>query len=90
MKDISTSDLAAFTNALLVTCMDPRKFHGLDLIKEMRTRVSAQNYTNPYIYLTLCNAGETITRKDIEKLTEAFWSKHREFWTGEETLLIFY
>ncbi|GBM71400.1 hypothetical protein AVEN_75351-1, partial [Araneus ventricosus] len=89
IEDISSTELAYYINAFLVTCIDPRKFHALDLVSELRKRVDAQVYTNPSAMLALCNAGERMTEKDVEKLTSVFWKAHREFWTGNITLNIF-
>ncbi|GBM65834.1 hypothetical protein AVEN_261999-1 [Araneus ventricosus] len=88
IEDISSTELANYINAFLVTCIDPRKFHVLDLVGELRKRVDAQNYTNPSAMLALCNAGERMTERDVEKLTSVFWKAHREFWTGNITLKI--
>ncbi|GBN27743.1 hypothetical protein AVEN_198856-1 [Araneus ventricosus] len=88
IEDISSTELAYYINAFLVTCIDPRKFHVLDLVGELRKRVDAQNYTNPSAMLALCNAGERMTERDVEKLTSVFWKAHREFWTGNITLEI--
>ncbi|GBN27747.1 hypothetical protein AVEN_198860-1 [Araneus ventricosus] len=88
IEDISSTELANYINAFLVTCIDPRKFHVLDLVSELRKRVDAQNYTNPSAMLALCNAGERITERDVEKLTSVFWKAHREFWTDTQALAV--
>ncbi|GBO19385.1 hypothetical protein AVEN_198327-1 [Araneus ventricosus] len=88
IEDISSTELANYINAFLVTCIDPRKFHVLDLVGELRKRVDAQNYTNPSAMLALCNAGERITERDVEKLTTVFWKAHREFWTDTQALAV--
>lgn len=84
LKDIPSTELASYVNAFLVTCINPRNFHGYDIIQEMRNRVEKENYTNPYVLLALCNAGETITESDKKKLTDTFWNTHRTFWTGKK------
>ncbi|CAL1274598.1 unnamed protein product [Larinioides sclopetarius] len=88
IEDISSTELANYINAFLVTCIDPRKFYVLDLVSELRKRVDSQNYTNPSVMLALCNAGERITEKDIDKLTSVFWKAHREFWTDTQALAV--
>ncbi|GBM75584.1 hypothetical protein AVEN_271495-1 [Araneus ventricosus] len=88
IEDISSTELAHYINAFLVTCIDPRKFHVLDLVSELRKRVDAQNYTNPSVILALCNAGERITERDVEKLIGVFWKAHREFWTDTQALAV--
>ncbi|CAL1274603.1 unnamed protein product [Larinioides sclopetarius] len=88
IEAISSTELAYYINAFLVTCIDPRKFHVLDLVGELRKRVDAQNYTNPSVMLALCNAGEKFTERDVEKLTSAFWKSQREFWTDTQALAI--
>ncbi|CAL1274595.1 unnamed protein product [Larinioides sclopetarius] len=88
IEDISSTELAYYINAFLVTCIDPRKFYVLDLVSELRNRVDTQNYTNPSVMLALCNAGETITEKDIQKLFSVFWKAHREFWTDTQALAV--
>ncbi|GFY18733.1 uncharacterized protein TNCV_2399531 [Trichonephila clavipes] len=83
VEDISSTELASYVNAFLVSCIDPRKFYVLDLVSELRKRTDAQNYTNPSVMLALCNAGEKITAQDVEKLTDVFWTAHRQFWTAK-------
>ncbi|GFS77481.1 uncharacterized protein NPIL_15141, partial [Nephila pilipes] len=88
VEDISSTEIAFYVNAFLVSCIDPRKFHVLDLVRELRKRADAQNYTNPSIMLALCNAGEKITAQDVEKLTAVFWKAHEQFWTDAQALVI--
>lgn len=88
LQDVPSTEIASFINAFLVSCLDPRRFHGLDLVQELRTRVEQQNYTNPYVLLSLCNAGETITELDKMKLMDTFWSKHRTFWTDMQAVAV--
>lgn len=82
IQNVSSSDLASFINAFLVTCINPRDFYGFDLVDELRTRVTKQNYSLPYVMLALCNAGDSITESDVKKLTDIFWSNKREIRTG--------
>lgn len=88
IQNISSSDLASFINAFLVTCSDPRDFHGHNLVQELRMRIENQNYTNPYTLLTLCNAGDKITESDVRSLTDSFWSDNRELWTGTQAFVV--
>ncbi|GIY65848.1 uncharacterized protein CEXT_337171 [Caerostris extrusa] len=88
ITDVSSTELAAYINAFLVTCIDPKKFYVLDLVSELRKRVDAQNYTNPSVLLALCNAGERIMDRDIQKLLSLFDNVHREFWTDTQALAI--
>ncbi|CAL1298595.1 unnamed protein product [Larinioides sclopetarius] len=86
-KKISSHELALYIHALLVACMDPRDFHGDDLVRELRRKVEAAgNYTNPFLILALCNAGDTMTAKDVERVTTAYDSQHRPFWTDSQAL----
>lgn len=88
LGDISTSELAHYLNALTVSCVNPKKFYVVDLVAELRSRVDKENYTNPYVMLALCNAGEKITEKDVKKINSAFWGTHSEFWTDTQALAV--
>ncbi|GBN68409.1 hypothetical protein AVEN_123442-1 [Araneus ventricosus] len=67
-KKMSSQELALYIHALLVACMDPRDFNGDDLVRELRRRVEASgNYTNPFLILVLCNAGDAMTARDVEQ-----------------------
>ncbi|GBM70867.1 hypothetical protein AVEN_76821-1 [Araneus ventricosus] len=80
---MSSQELALYIYALLVACMDPRNFYGDDLVWELRRRVEvSENYTNPFMLLVLCNAGYTRTARDVERVTAAYDTQHRPFWTG--------
>ncbi|XP_054715451.1 uncharacterized protein CG3556-like [Uloborus diversus] len=81
IADIPSGEIAQYVNAFLATCIDPRNFFKQDLVAELRKRVNAQKYTNPFLMLALCNAGEDITEKDAKKVYEAFKSNHKEPWT---------
>ncbi|GFS70987.1 gastric intrinsic factor [Nephila pilipes] len=79
--------LALYIHAMMVACMDPRDFYGENLISELRRRTEASgNYTNPFQILVLCNAGDTMTSKDVERVTAAYDSQHRPFWTDTQAL----
>ncbi|CAL1298596.1 unnamed protein product [Larinioides sclopetarius] len=81
-KKMSTQELAMYIHALLVACVDPKVFYGHDLVQELRRRVEAgSNYTNPFPILVLCNAGDAMTAGDVERVTAAYDSPHRPFWT---------
>ncbi|KFM75758.1 hypothetical protein X975_02095, partial [Stegodyphus mimosarum] len=88
IEDVSNTELAAFINAFLVSCINPRNFYVVDLVRELRKRVDSQNSTNPFAIIALCNAGEHISSRDVEKLTEMFWSKQRQFWTDTQALIV--
>ncbi|GBM62140.1 hypothetical protein AVEN_56774-1 [Araneus ventricosus] len=88
IEDISSTELASYVNAFLVTCVNPRNFFVLDLVRELRKRVDAQNHTLPYVMLALCNAGERMVERDVEKLTNFFWTAHRKFWIDMQALSI--
>ncbi|CAL1300600.1 unnamed protein product [Larinioides sclopetarius] len=86
-KRISSQKLALYIHALLVACMDPRDFYGDDLVGELRRRVEAGgNYTNPFLILVLCNAGDTMTERDVDRVTDAYDTQYRPFWTDYEAL----
>ncbi|GBN38110.1 hypothetical protein AVEN_100186-1 [Araneus ventricosus] len=86
-RKMSSQELALYIHALLVACMDPRDFYGDDLVRELRRRVEVSgNYTNPFLILALCNAGDTMTARDVERVTAAYDSQHRPFWTDSQAL----
>ncbi|GBN54103.1 hypothetical protein AVEN_69434-1 [Araneus ventricosus] len=86
-KKMSSQELALYIHALLVSCMDLRDFYGYDLVRELRKRVEAGgNYTNPFLILALCNAGDAMTARDIERVTTAYDSQHRPLWTDSQAL----
>ncbi|GBN21920.1 hypothetical protein AVEN_42430-1 [Araneus ventricosus] len=84
---MSSQELALYIHALLVACMDPSDFYGDNLVKELRKRVEASgNYTNPFLILVLCNAGDAMTDRDVERVTSAYDSQLRPFWTDSQAL----
>ncbi|GFQ85329.1 gastric intrinsic factor [Trichonephila clavata] len=88
-KDIrmSSQELALYIHAMLVACMDPRDFYGLNLVQELRKRTEANaNYTNPFQILVLCNAGDTMSTRDVDRVMAAYDSQHRPFWTDTQAL----
>ncbi|GBN25858.1 Low-density lipoprotein receptor-related protein 2 [Araneus ventricosus] len=86
-REMSSQELALYIHALLVACMDPRDFYGDDLVRELRRRVEVSgNYTNPFLILALCNAGDIMTARDVERVTAAYDSQHRPFWTDSQAL----
>ncbi|CAL1300613.1 unnamed protein product [Larinioides sclopetarius] len=86
-KRISSQKLALYIHALLVACLDPRDFYGDDLVGELRRRVEAGgNYTNPFLILVLCNAGDTMTARDVDRVTDAYDTQYRPFWADYEAL----
>ncbi|GFX36189.1 gastric intrinsic factor [Trichonephila clavipes] len=85
-KKMSSQELALYIHAMLVACMDPRDFYGLNLVQELRKRTEEVNYTNPFQILVLCNAGDTMTTKDVDRVTAAYDSQRRPFWTDTQAL----
>ncbi|GBM70876.1 Putative vitellogenin receptor [Araneus ventricosus] len=86
-KKMNSQELALYVHALLVACRDPRDFFGDDLVKDLRRRVEASvNYTNPFLILVLCNAGDTMTARDVDRVTDAYDSQHRPFWADSQAL----
>ncbi|GBN25860.1 Low-density lipoprotein receptor-related protein 2 [Araneus ventricosus] len=86
-RRMSSQELALYIHALLVACMDPRNFYGDDLVGDLRSRVEeGGNYTNPFLILVLCNAGDDMTVRDVERVTAAYDSQHRLFWADSEAL----
>ncbi|GIX74904.1 uncharacterized protein CG3556 [Caerostris darwini] len=58
-----------FINSLLVTCHNPRKFYGHDLVTRLKKQVKESlNFTHPLSYLALCNARESWPQKAISDL----------------------
>ncbi|GFS66676.1 gastric intrinsic factor [Trichonephila inaurata madagascariensis] len=86
-KKMSSEELALYINAMMVVCMNPRDFYGLNLVQELRKRTEANaNYTNPFQILVLCNSGEKMTTRDVDRVTAAYNSQHRPFWTDIQAL----
>lgn len=79
--DLRRRDLSLSIQALTVACVDPKNFHGRDLVSELRALVSTGNGT-AFELLVLCNAGDAMSDKDVERIAEIFDSQHRPFWTG--------
>ncbi|GFS59265.1 gastric intrinsic factor [Nephila pilipes] len=86
-KKMSSQELALYIHAMMVACMDPRDFYGDNLVLELRKRTECSgNYTNPFQILVLCNAGDTMTSWDVDRVTAAYNSQHRPFWTDTQAL----
>ncbi|GFY72800.1 gastric intrinsic factor [Trichonephila inaurata madagascariensis] len=85
-KKMSSQELALYIHAMLVACMDPRDFYGLNLVQELRKRTEEANYTNPFQILVLCNSGDKMTTKDVDRVTAAYDSQRRPFWTDTQAL----
>ncbi|GFY15101.1 hypothetical protein TNCV_4493541 [Trichonephila clavipes] len=82
-QTMSSQELALSIHAMLVACMDPRDFYGLNLVQELRKRTEVNtSYTNPFQILVLCNAGDKMTTRDVERVTAAYNSQHKPFWIG--------
>ncbi|GFT46136.1 gastric intrinsic factor [Trichonephila clavipes] len=86
-KKMSSEELALYIHAMMVACMNPRDFYGLNLVQELRKRTEANaNYTNPFQILVLCNSGDKMTTTDIDRVMAAYDSQHRPFWTDIQAL----
>ncbi|GFQ77634.1 gastric intrinsic factor, partial [Trichonephila clavata] len=86
-KKMSAQELALYIHALMVTCMDPNDFYGENLVQKLRKRMEANaNYTNPFQILVLCNAGDTMSTRDVDRVVATFDSQHRPFWTDTQAL----
>ncbi|GFS30252.1 gastric intrinsic factor [Trichonephila inaurata madagascariensis] len=86
-KKMSSEELALYIHAMMVACMNPRDFYGLNLVQELRKRTAANaNYTNPFQILVLCNSGDPMTTTDVERVMAAYDSQHRPFWTDTQAL----
>ncbi|GFT13496.1 uncharacterized protein NPIL_457211 [Nephila pilipes] len=84
---MSSEKLALYIHAMMVACMDPRDFYGENLVLELRKRTEAiANYTNPFQILVLCNAGDNMTTRDVDRVTAAFNAQQRPFWTDTQAL----
>ncbi|GFS91788.1 uncharacterized protein NPIL_1181 [Nephila pilipes] len=77
-KKMGSRELALYIHALMAACMDPTDFYGENLVLELRKRTEAMgNHTNPFQILVLCNAGDTMTSRDVDRVTAAYNSQHR-------------
>ncbi|GFY66735.1 gastric intrinsic factor [Trichonephila inaurata madagascariensis] len=86
-KKMSSQELALYIHAMLVACMNPRDFYGENLVHELRKRTESEaNYTNPFQILVLCNAGDKMTTRDVDRVMAAYDSQHRPFWTDTQAL----
>ncbi|GFQ85334.1 uncharacterized protein TNCT_455201 [Trichonephila clavata] len=86
-KKMSAQELALYIHALMVTCMDPNDFYGENLVQKLRKRMEANaNNTNPFQILVLCNAGDTMSTRDVDRVVATFDSQHRPFWTDTQAL----
>ncbi|GFU23430.1 gastric intrinsic factor [Trichonephila clavipes] len=86
-KQMSSEELALYIHAMMVACMNPRDFYGLNLVQELRKRTEANaNYTNPFQILVLCNSGDKMTTRDVDRVMAAYDSQHRPFWTDTQAL----
>ncbi|GBN06678.1 hypothetical protein AVEN_56727-1 [Araneus ventricosus] len=86
-ETMTSQELALYIHALLVTCIDPKDFYGEDLVLKLRRRVeTAGNYTNPFQIIVLCNAGDTMSARDVERVTATCDSHHRLSWADLQAL----
>ncbi|KAG8179550.1 hypothetical protein JTE90_016120 [Oedothorax gibbosus] len=80
-------DLSLYIPALMVACVDPRNFHGRDLVAELRSDIESNNGTgSPFELLVLCNAGDAMSDRDVQRMATIFDSQHRPFWTDNQAL----
>nr|XP_015908996.1 uncharacterized protein CG3556 isoform X2 [Parasteatoda tepidariorum] len=78
---VTLNKLAKIINSLLVTCHNPRKFYGYDLIKMAKEKLDEPlMIRSPLAYIALCNANETLSYLEVDKL---LWSV-REHQVNEE------
>ncbi|GFU23455.1 gastric intrinsic factor [Trichonephila clavipes] len=86
-KQMSSEELALYIHAMMAACMSPRDFYGLNLVQELRKRTEANtNYTNPFQILVLCNSGDKMATRDVDRVMVAYDSQHRPFWTDTQAL----
>ncbi|GFY74320.1 hypothetical protein TNIN_128061 [Trichonephila inaurata madagascariensis] len=87
---MSSQELALYIHAMLVACMDPRDFYGLNLVQELRKRTEVNaNYTNPFQILVLCNAGDKMTTRDVDRVMAAYDSQHSGIGQSSPRLLVY-
>ncbi|GIZ01572.1 uncharacterized protein CG3556 [Caerostris extrusa] len=68
-SSLTNSELSMFINSLLVTCHNPRKFYGHNLVTRLKEQVKeSKGFTHPLAYLALCNAQESWPLKAISDL----------------------
>ncbi|GIY78849.1 uncharacterized protein CG3556 [Caerostris extrusa] len=72
-SSLTNSELSMFINSLLVTCHNPRKFYGINLVTRLKEQVKeSKGFTHPLSYLALCNAQESWPQKAISDLNNIF------------------
>ncbi|KAG8173630.1 hypothetical protein JTE90_012043, partial [Oedothorax gibbosus] len=80
-------DLSIYIPALMVACVDPRNFYGRDLVAELRSDIESNNGTgSPFELLVLCNAGDAMSDRDVQRMATIFDSQHRPFWTDNQAM----
>lgn len=90
-EPISIGELSMFVNALIVTCHNPRQFHGYDLIKILYERASMAKMPCPGAYLTLCNSDWILSSLDVIYLLELLQKDaDLPFFIGKLPFTIFY
>ncbi|XP_035216272.1 uncharacterized protein CG3556-like [Stegodyphus dumicola] len=61
-KALRMHELSHYIHALVVTCNNPKNFHGVNIVKLLKKSVAQRQakslLVNPIAYLALCNAGE--------------------------------
>nr|XP_015921920.1 uncharacterized protein CG3556 isoform X2 [Parasteatoda tepidariorum] len=61
-KPLKMHELVHYIHAMIVTCSNPRNFHGVNIIKLLKKSISKRQskglFVNPVAYLALCNSGD--------------------------------
>lgn len=81
---ISINELSMFVNALAVTCHNPRRFYGYDLLQILNDGVASAESPIPSAYLTLCNLNWTLSDSDLQNLVNLLYkNKKYPFHSGK-------
>ncbi|GIY15930.1 uncharacterized protein CG3556 [Caerostris extrusa] len=88
---LTNSELSMFINSLLVTCHNPRKFYGHNLVTRLKEQVKeSKGFTHPLSNLALCNAQESWPQKAISDLNNILnSSSNYSFITELQAVAIF-
>lgn len=87
---LSSNQLALYINAMLITCHNPRKFYGFDIVSLLEKQIQHQeNSTHPVVYLALCNANETVSDDVVEHLFSMLeYESEYLFWMDIQAMTI--
>ncbi|KAG8177610.1 hypothetical protein JTE90_004716 [Oedothorax gibbosus] len=81
-KPLRMHDLAHYSHALLSSCLDPRDFHGVNVLrllkKSMSRRLHKHLFVSPLGYLALCNAGEAFTEAHRRRIRNMAYRRSDE------------